>query len=496
MSQPTPTTTTPPGPPSLGAPGHAPTEVPIGRSVPAVLASIVVAAILSDLAVQTRAGGVAACATIVVLCVSLVRAGWVVRRGGRVLLGGAAVLSTLLVLRVSPWLVVLDLVTIAVMMSLGCSAERGGRPFDTRFATVTRRLGETAGAVAIALGPLGRATASASRRHHDRTGGTGRALVRGLLIAVPIMVVLGVNLASADAVFASLFEVDLQLDRWVGHLVVLALAAWLAAGWFVQAGRPPVSHPPRALSIGAVEATVVMVGLTALYAVFAATQLLVARRGPEYVVATTGLTYADYARSGFFQLLWVAGATALVLLVLRAVVVPSGTGAARCISIAGTVAAALTLVVVHAAIGRLDLYESAFGLTLLRYASSAVAWWLGGVFVVIGAWFALGRRSARDWLPTALGLLTLATVVGLNVANPEATVMRHNLTRAAEGAEFDADYALRLSDDAVPVLVDGLGALPPEQVDLLSSELCTDRGPVRWTFPERAAADALDGLCR
>ena len=118
------------------------------------------------------------------------------------------------------------------------------------------------------------------------------------------------------------------------------------------------------------------------------------------------------------------------------------------------------------------------------------------MFVVIGAWFALGRRSARDWLPTALGLLTLATVVGLNVVNPEATVVRHNLARSTEGSEFDADYALRLSDDAVPALVDGLDALPPDQVDLLSSELCSDRGPVRWTFPERAAADALDGLCR
>lgn len=496
MSHPGPTTTTAPRPPALGRPGPAPTGIPIGRSVPLVLASIVVAAILSDLAVQTRAGGAAACATIVVLCLSLVRAGWVVRRGGRVLLGGAALLSTLLVLRVSPWLTLLDLATIAVMMALGCSAERGGRPFDTRFATVTQRLGGTAGSVVVALGPLTRATRSVTTGHQERSG-TGRALIRGLLIAAPITIVLGVNLASADAVFASLFHVDLQLDRWVGHLVVLGLAAWLAAGWFVQAGRPPVSHPPRALSIGAVEATVVMVGLTALYAVFAATQLLVASRGPEYVVATTGLTYADYARSGFFQLLWVAGATALVLLVLRAVVVPEGTGAARCISIAGTVAAALTLVVVRAAIARLDLYESAFGLTLLRYASSAVAWWLGAVFVVLGAWFALGRRSTRDWLPTALGLVTLATVVGLNLANPEATVVHHNLARAADGEEFDAEYALRLSDDALPALVEGLDALPSGQAEMLESELCGEhRGPVRWTLPERAAAAALDGRCR
>ena len=42
----------------------------------------------------------------------------------------------------------------------------------------------------------------------------------------------------------------------------------------------------------------------------------------------------------------------------------------------GVVASGLTLVVVHAAIVRLGLYEDAFGQTRLRWYSTAFAWWL------------------------------------------------------------------------------------------------------------------------
>jgi hypothetical protein len=465
--------------------------------VPKVLVAIVAAAVLADLAVQTRAGGAAATAMVLVLCVSLARHGWVVRRGGRVLLGAAAGMSVFLVLRVSPWLVALDLGVIAALMALACSADRDGRFGDTRFATVGRRVASTGASVLTAVDPLLR---SVGQLVPDAASGRRRTawpLVRGLLIAVPIVTVIGLNLASADAVFASLFEIDLDLDRWVGHVVLVLVAACVAAGWYAQASRPPVTHPSRSVSVGAVEASVVMVSLTGLYAVFAWTQVLVARRGPDYVASTTGLTYAEYARSGFFQLLWVAGATAVVLLVVRSVVVPSSRTAARWIAGTGAVAASLTLVVVHAAIVRLDLYESAFGLTLLRYASASFAWWLGAVFVVIAAWFALGLRSRRDWLPTALGLVTLAMVVGVNVADPEATVMRHNVERARAGESFDLQYALRLSDDSLPTLVGSADELAPETAESLRRSLCpvADRGTVRWTFSEAAAAEARRQLC-
>ena len=93
--------------------------------------------------------------------------------------------------------------------------------------------------------------------------------------------------------------------------------------------------------------------------------------------ATAGLTYAEYARSGFWQLLVVTGLTFVVVgtrlegrrrahatrrLVLRFLL-----GALLC----------LTLVVLVSALHRLRLYEDAFGLTRLRLLAEGIALWLG-----------------------------------------------------------------------------------------------------------------------
>src|SRR5207237_8333932 len=70
---------------------------------------------------------------------------------------------------------------------------------------------------------------------------------------------------------------------------------------------------PRA-SLGIVETCVVLGALDALFAAFVAVQFRSAFGGAAFVERTTGLTYAAYARRGFFELVVVA-ALALPLLV-------------------------------------------------------------------------------------------------------------------------------------------------------------------------------------
>lgn len=480
--------------PPLPGPADGTGSVP-GRSAVGIAVTVVAGAALWDLALQSRAGGAAAFAAVLTTCVGLARSGWVTRRGGRVLLCAAAIVAAFLVLRASPWLIAVDLATIAVLLSLACTSESGARPFRGRFSAVARRLLEAFGALVVGVGAV---AATLGALLPERRGGamTG-SIVRGLLLAAPIVAVLGVGLATADAVFASLVQVDLDLTDAVPHLVVLTGAAWLSIGWFVLATRPPVRPAPASPRIGSVEALVVMSGLCALYAVFAASQLLVARRGPEYVQQATGLTYADYARSGFFQLLWVAGATAVVLLVLGTSTRPAGATVDRLLRCTGVLAAAFTLVVIHAALVRLGLYEDAFGATLLRFAASSTAWWLAAVFVVIGGSFLVPSVRPRTWLPAALGCVTLATVLVLNTIDPEHRVVEHNLDRARNGEPLDVSYAMALSDDSVPVLLEGLQELDTTESGWALRELCEQRdsGPTRWNLAERHAAELLDERC-
>jgi hypothetical protein len=482
--------------------------VPTGRSLPTVALVILGSAVLWDLALRSRAAGTAAFAAIVLSCVGLARAGWVRRRGGRVLLGAAVVVAAFLPVRSSPWLVLTDLAVVAVLISLACTSEAGARGLHGHFSVAARRLGEAVGTVLAGLPALGGAVGSLA----PTRSGTGRwvgAVTRGLLLALPVVAVLGVMLATADAVFASWMDVDLDAGGVVGHLVVLGGAAWLLAGWFLLATRPPVRHRSEGLRIGAVEALVVLVGLTGLYALFAAAQVLVLQRGPEYVQQTTGLTYAEYARSGFFQLIWAAAATLVVLLVLRSCTRPGGVRLDRALRVTGALACGSTLVLVHTALVRLGLYEDRFGATLLRFTASAVAWWLGVVVVVVAVAFVLGR-SRREWLPPVLGIVCLVGVLTLNAVDPERRVAAHNIDRAADGAALDVAYLDRLSADAVPTLVAGLDRLRDTDARRLERSLCARReprtrfdrptdersvNPVPWNLAERRAADALAARC-
>jgi hypothetical protein len=86
---------------------------------------------------------------------------------------------------------------------------------------------------------------------------------------------------------------------------------------------------------------------------------------------TSGLTYAEYARQGFWQLL---AAAALALVVVKGATVLAGprTPAERLLlrALLGLLCV-LTIVIVASSFHRLRLYESAFGLTRLRLAAEA-----------------------------------------------------------------------------------------------------------------------------
>jgi hypothetical protein len=240
--------------------------------------------------------------------------------------------------------------------------------------------------------------------------------------------------------------------------------------------EPPPAAPKAPWRVGPVEATVVLGSLVALFCVFAAAQVVALSGGGGHVLRTAGLTYAEYARSGFFQLLAVAFLTLVAIVGLRAVTDLAGEGDRRRFTVLAEVAIGLTLVVVVVAVRRLALYQAAFGLTMLRLYSSVFALWVGVVVVLAGmAIVGVGRRRAG--FPAATAGAGLVLLLALNVVNPEAVVARHDVARAARAQRVDSAYLGQLSDDAVPALVDGLARLPePARAQVLAA-VCAGSEP-------------------
>ncbi|MFF8556674.1 DUF4153 domain-containing protein [Streptomyces sp. NPDC015501] len=283
----------------------------------------------------------------------------------------------------------------------------------------------------------------------------GTAL-RTAAVALVLLVVFGTLFASADAAFADLLgsllpDVPGGEAPWRVFLFALGLAGALAAAYAAAApvrwdGITVRPGKPR----GRVEWALPLIVLDLLFAAFIALQLVVLLGGYEKVRAETGLDHAEYARQGFWQLLW---ATLLTLLVIALALRWAPRGGSRDRTLVRAVLGALcvlTLVVVASALRRMDLYVDEYGLTRLRISVAAMELWLGVVLILI---LAAGVFGAR-FLPRAVAVSAAAGVLAFGLISPDGLVAEQNVQRfeAREGAGVDIDYLKDLSADAVPAL--------------------------------------------
>ena len=188
---------------------------------------------------------------------------------------------------------------------------------------------------------------------------------------------------SADAAFAQLLEdvvpTGWSVDRRSGASLVLRCSCALGGALLHARLRPPdaARRGRRGSRSGAVEARIALGALVALFAAFVALQFATLFGGKRHVLDTAGLTYAEYARSGFAQLLAVAALTFAVIAAARRWA-PTASGccllAALCL---------LTLVVLASALKRLGLYEETYGFTRLRFAAHAALLYLGALFCLV-----------------------------------------------------------------------------------------------------------------
>ena len=222
-------------------------------------------------------------------------------------------------------------------------------------------------------------------------------------------------------------------------------------------------------SLGAVEVGVVLGLLNVLFACFVVVQFRYFFGGAERVMSITELTYSEYARSGFFELTWVAGLVLPLLLGAHALLRRNSPAAAALFRPLAGAQVALLFVIMASAIARMRLYQIAYGLTELRLYTTAFMLWLGLVFLWF-AWTVLVRGRREQFACGAL-VAAFLTVGGLHLVNPDAYIVRANAAHARAGRSFDAGYAASLSADAVPALVSALPALSRDERCYAASEL-------------------------
>lgn len=308
-----------------------------------------------------------------------------------------------------------------------------------------------------------------------RSGGSGSpaslvAVGRGMLIAAPVLLVFAALLASADTVFAGyldqvwrIFELNTPRDL-VAQMFFVGAFGWVACGALAygvgRRGLPAVDssdeessveskRKARPITLGFIEASIVLGSVDVLFALFVVVQFAYFFGG-QANVNVNALTYAEYARRGFFELVAVSILTLGLVLWLDWVAVRHAASQVRVFRALAVVLVALTGVMLVSASQRMALYESAYGFTHLRVYTHVFMFWLGALFVVF--LLALFRLRERVFSLGVL-LVVIGYLVTLNLINVEGYIADHNIERFENGKSLDVAYLYTFSADAAPALL-------------------------------------------
>jgi len=356
---------------------------------------------------------------------------------------------------------------------------------------------------------LGQVTSRAAG--DSRLRKTALAVLRGLLLAIPVLLVFSALLSAADLVFSDVMErllawFDIEwLQEAIRQLLLIFIAGLLSLGAIVTALRDQPSidadawlrrRTPRFL--GKLETLIVLGAVNALFLLFVIIQFRYFFGG-ESNITTTGYTYAVYARRGFGELLTVAFLSLGLILGLNHW--GRWEEARRWFKGFSALLVGEVAVMLVSAFRRLALYEAAYGFTRLRLYTHIAIIWLG---IALTAFLVLLMLDRTHRTVLLAAVVSSGFILTLNTVNVDALIVRRNHDRYRTSGALDTNYFLELTFDAVPAMVEIVDATDGEERALVLANLACQRTRLQlqaesagWPsthFSRLRAAAALDDI--
>lgn len=286
-------------------------------------------------------------------------------------------------------------------------------------------------------------------------------VLRGLLIALPIVAVFTGLLVSADLIFAQRVEafIDLlrleNLPEFIFRGIYIFVIGYGLVGVLLHAAHKSRDEkligeekPLIVPFLGLTETSIVLGSVIVLFALFVTVQFQYFFGG-QANINLEGYTYAEYARRGFGELVVVAFFSLLLLLGLSSITRRAEKRQQKWFSGLVVTLVLLVLVMLVSAFRRLMLYEAAYGFTRMRIYPHVYMIWLGALLIGV-AYLEILQRQRAFALAMVFAILGFAAT--LNLLNVDAFIVRQNVARSAEADELDIDYLASLSADAVPAM--------------------------------------------
>ena len=291
-----------------------------------------------------------------------------------------------------------------------------------------------------------------------------KVLIGIALAFIPCVIIIA--LLFYDESFRNMFRFikDIGLDTVVEHIVSACLGipvAMYVYGLLVSSKDMKCANTPNAENCRvASEKTKIAPVATVLAAVIPISLIYIIffiSQWKYYVSGFVGAlpsetSYADYARSGFFQLTAVAFINFVIIALVGLLMKRDGKGAKIVQKTVSVILSLMTLVLISTAAAKMIMYIDVYGLTPKRVYAS----WLICVLAVLFLLVIIRQFAGNIRLVTVSALVVTVMFAGLAFSNIDGIIARYNVERYINGSlsEIDVVALIDCGDSAVPALAD------------------------------------------
>ncbi len=289
-------------------------------------------------------------------------------------------------------------------------------------------------------------------------------ILRGVVIAIPILAIFAALLASADTIFSNQLNAFLKLffnldtfPEYIFRLCYILFLAYILAGVFLHAALHSKDEkllggekPLISQFLSFTETAIVLGSVIVLFTAFVIVQFKYFFGG-QANLGVGGLTDSEYARRGFGELAAVAFLSLLMIIGLSTITRRENEAQKRAYSGLSIVLVALVMVILVSAYQRLTLNELAHGFFRLRTYSHVFYIWLALLLIAVVVLEILHREPAFAF---ACVVAALGFAISLSLLNVDGFTAKQSILRAEQGKYLNVADLASLSTDSVPPLVD------------------------------------------
>ena len=279
---------------------------------------------------------------------------------------------------------------------------------------------------------------------------TDKKRIKSFLIVIPIVIIVILLLSNADMIFGNMFHgfVDIFKNIKIDHILGRILRGFIfftylgaVINYIIFNYKGEKIKETKPFKVDNYTIKLLLTSLNVIYLLFDFIQI----KSLMLHQVAKNINYAQYARSGFFELMAISFINLVIILVSKHT--KEETKYSKVMSIAMVL---LTLIIIISSAFRMHMYESAYGYTELRllvYVSLITE-----IILLIPTIAYILNTKVNIFKHYMIILVTVYTILALTPL--DYIIANNNINRYHDKGKIDIEYLENYNCDNVPLLVE------------------------------------------